>query len=77
MDRLILDFEENKLIIETDHQTGTEIYAGLKEKKAEIYKLLGYKETNVVPFVKVIEDLLNGHSTEEEAVQKIDSWLKE
>ena len=72
MDRLILDFEANKLTIETDYQTGMEIYPGLSEKKAEIYKLLGYEETNVAPFVEALEDLLNGRSSKEEAIQK---WI--
>ena len=77
MDRLILDFEKETLTIETDFQQGTEFCSNLKEKKAEIYKLLGYGEANMRPFVDAIEDILNGRATSEEAAEKLAKWLKE
>ena len=38
-DKLVLDFENNLITIETNNQQGTESYDNLKEKKEAIYKL--------------------------------------
>lgn len=77
MDRLILDFETDKITIETDNQQGTEYCPGLVEKKKDIYKLLGYEETNVKPFVDAVNDLLNGKITPEELIEFGKKWAEE
>lgn len=77
MDRLILDFENNTLTIETDNQQSAETYPNLNEKKEEIYKVLGYETINVSPLVEAIEGLLNGNLTKEETIKNLDKWLQE
>ena len=76
-DKLTLDFENNQITIETDNQKSTEYADNLKEKKAEIYKLLGFETVNITPAIKVIEDLINGKISEEEMQNKLEDWLKE
>lgn len=77
MDRLILDFENNTLTIDTENQQSVETYPALSEKKTEIYKVLGYETINVSPLVEAIEGLLNGNLTKEETMKHLDKWLQE
>ena len=76
-DKLILDFENNTISIETDNQQGTEYHDNLIEKKEEIYKLLGFETVNMTPAIRVIEELINGKISEEEMHNKLEDWLKE
>ena len=77
MDKLTLDFENNTITIETEHQQGTEYYDNLIEKKGEIHKLLGFETVNISPVVKALEDLFNGNITEEEFNEFAEEFIKE
>lgn len=77
MDRLILDFEKNEITIETDNQVGTEIVSDLSEKKADVYKLLGYETISVQPMIDAINALMNGKITKEDFLKFGEEWTKD
>ena len=60
-DRVTFDFENGKIIFETDAQQGVEIDAELKNKKAAIMAAAGYEMVDMQDFKndlnKVFKDL--------------------
>lgn len=77
MDKLILDFENNQITIETDHQEGIEYYENLAAKKDEIYKLLGFETVDMTPAIKTIEDMLNGKISQSEMEETLQKFIDE
>lgn len=76
MDRLILDFENGIIEFDTDSQKGTEHYPELKEKKAEILKLLGYETVDFTPAIDAINGFINGKTTEDELNNFLDKFVE-
>jgi hypothetical protein len=63
MDRLILDFGNDSLTIETNSQKGTEYYPNLGKHRKSIYDILGYGDIDISKKMNAIIDFLNRKMT--------------
>ena len=58
MDKVTFDFENGKIIFDTDTQKGTEIDPDLKNKKAAIMAAAGYEIVDVEDFKASMREIL-------------------
>lgn len=65
MNKLTIDFENNRIHIQTDNQDGVEIVPNLMEKRRQIYDVLGYSSVDLSEEIAIINDIMNGRSETE------------
>jgi len=73
MDRVTLDFENNTVEWNTDHQKGTEMCPDLHERKKQIFAAMGYSEFDISAEINAMNALINGKITPEEYKKIMDS----
>lgn len=76
-DKITIDFENEIITINTNSQNGTELYPGLKEKKDEIMKVLGYETVDMTPAINSFNEYINGKITKDELDKKIENFVNE
>lgn len=59
-DRVILDFENNTIEWDTDHQKGTEVCLDLAERKDAILAAMGYSQIDFSDDIDAINRFING-----------------
>jgi hypothetical protein len=73
MDKVTLDFENEMVEWDTDHQKGTEHFHGLRKRKPLILAAMGYEEYNISGVVNIINAFANGEMTEDELKKGLDA----
>ena len=76
-DKVTLDFENGKIIWDTDAQTGVESCPDLAERKPQILAAMGYETVDFSSAVDAINAFVNGKIEPEEFLRRCDDFVKE
>lgn len=77
MDQITLDFENGKVVINSDNQNGEIHCPDLKKRKANILAAMGFQTFNIIPIVTAYEEYLSGKIDREELDLRLDRFLNE
>ena len=76
MDKITFNFEENKILIETDGQCSLMSDPKLASRKSGILKAAGLEAVDLQPVANIIERFLAGKITEKELEATLNAWAE-
>lgn len=76
-DKVTLDFENGKIIWDTDAQTGVENCPDLAERKPQILAAMGYETVDFSSTVDAINAFVNGQIDQDEFLHRCDTFTSD
>lgn len=77
MDKVIIDFENETVTLQLDHQSGVLCVPGLKERKVAVMTAAGLDAVDFSPAISIFEQFVNGQISQEEMERSLDAWENE
>jgi hypothetical protein len=71
MDKVTLDFENNIVEWDTDHQKGTEFCPDLRQRKPLILAAMGYEESDMSEVMNIVNAFANSEMTIDELKNRL------